>query len=45
MWGWVGVHDMGDIHQAWLIEALAFLWIQYGFLNKHWTHGFKLLKK
>lgn len=44
-WGWENVHDMGDIEQSYLLEALAMLWIRYGFLNDHWTHGFKLLKK
>ncbi len=44
-WGWENVHDIGDIGQAYLLEALAMLWIRYGFLNNRWTHGFKLLKK
>lgn len=43
-WGWT-VHDIGGIEQSYLLEALALLWIRYGFLNNHWTHAFKLLKK
>ncbi|MBI5553952.1 MAG: NAD(P)-binding domain-containing protein [Candidatus Diapherotrites archaeon] len=43
-WGWP-VQDMGGIEQAYLLEALAMLWIRYGFLNNHWTHAFKLLQK
>ncbi|MBI4020757.1 MAG: NAD(P)-binding domain-containing protein [Candidatus Aenigmarchaeota archaeon] len=43
-WGWT-VHDLGGIDQAYLLEALAMLWIRYGFLNNHWTHAFKLLQK
>lgn len=43
-WGWP-VADIGDITQAYLLEALALLWIRYGFLNNHWTHAFRLLKK
>lgn len=43
-WGWP-VHDLGGIEQAYLMEALAMLWIRYGFLNNHWTHAFRLLKK
>jgi len=43
-WGWP-VHDLGGIEQAYLLEALAMVWIQYAFMNNHWTHAFKLLKK
>jgi 8-hydroxy-5-deazaflavin:NADPH oxidoreductase len=43
--GWLSVIDMGDISQAYLLEALAMLWISYGFKYNHWTHAFKLLKK
>ncbi len=43
-WGW-GVIDIGGIDQAYLLEALALIWIRYGFLNNHWTHAFKLLSK
>ncbi len=43
-WGWE-THDMGDIRQAYLLEALAMLWVRYGFLNNHWKHAFKLLKE
>ena len=43
-WGWQ-VTDLGDINQAYLLEALAMIWIRYGALNNHWTHAFSLLKK
>ena len=43
-WG-CEVHDIGDIGQSYLLEALAFLWITYGFINHHWNHAFKLLKQ
>jgi 8-hydroxy-5-deazaflavin:NADPH oxidoreductase len=43
-WGWE-VIDMGGIEQSYLLEALALLWIRYGFLNNHWKHAFKLLKE
>jgi predicted dinucleotide-binding enzyme len=43
-WGWP-VTDMGGISQAYLLEALAMIWICYGFANKTWSHGFKLLRK
>ncbi len=43
-WGW-SVIDSGDIEQAYLLEALAFLWIRYGFMNGTWKHAFKLLKE
>lgn len=43
-WSWT-VIDMGNIEQAYLLEALAMLWITYGFINNHWTHAFKLLKR
>ncbi len=43
-WGW-SVIDLGSIEQAYLVEALSMVWINYGFLNNHWTHAFKLLRK
>jgi predicted dinucleotide-binding enzyme len=43
-WGW-SVSDIGGIEESYLLEALAMVWIRYGFLNNHWTHGFRLLKK
>lgn len=43
-WGWP-VRDLGDISQAYLLEALALIWIRFGFLNNHWTHAFKLLMR
>ena len=41
--GWRGAIDMGDIGASRLLEALAMLWISYGFRNNHWTHAFSLL--
>jgi hypothetical protein len=41
--GWRKPIDMGDITASRLLEALAMLWISYGFRNNHWTHGFSLL--
>jgi len=41
--GWRAAIDMGDIGASRLLEALAMLWISYGFRNNHWTHGFSLL--
>ena len=43
-WGWT-VHDLGGIDQSYLLEALAMIWIRFGFLNNHWSHAFKLLMK
>ncbi len=43
-WGWE-THDIGGIDQAYLLEALAMLWVRYGFLNNYWKHAFKLLKE
>jgi 8-hydroxy-5-deazaflavin:NADPH oxidoreductase len=43
-WGW-DVQEIGGIDQAYLLEALAMLWIRWGAMNNHWTHAFKLLKK
>ncbi len=44
-WGWKSIIDMGDITEAYWLEALTMLWIHYGFRNNIWTHAFKLLKK
>ncbi len=44
-WGWKNIIDMGDITEAYWLEAFAMLWIHYGFKNNIWTHAFKLLKK
>ena len=44
-WGWKNIIDMGDISEAFWLEALAMLWIHYGFKNGLWNHAFKLLKK
>jgi 8-hydroxy-5-deazaflavin:NADPH oxidoreductase len=41
--GWRSAIDMGDISKAYLLEALAMVWIDYGASRNHWTHGFSLL--
>jgi 8-hydroxy-5-deazaflavin:NADPH oxidoreductase len=41
--GWRSAIDMGDISKAYLLEALAMTWIDYGVTRNHWTHGFSLL--
>jgi 8-hydroxy-5-deazaflavin:NADPH oxidoreductase len=41
--GWRTPVDMGDISKAYLLEALAMTWIDYGASRNHWTHGFSLL--
>jgi 8-hydroxy-5-deazaflavin:NADPH oxidoreductase len=41
--GWRTPIDMGDISKAYLLEALAMTWIEYGVSRNHWTHGFSLL--
>ncbi|HEX8366972.1 MAG TPA: NAD(P)-binding domain-containing protein [Pyrinomonadaceae bacterium] len=42
--GW-DVEDLGDISQAFFIEAFASLWVNYAFKHDSWLHAFKLLKK
>lgn len=44
-WGWVSIVDIGDLSKAFVLEALAQLWIEYGFKYNIWTHAFKLLRK
>ncbi len=44
-WEWHSVIDMGGIEEAFFQEALAHIWIQYGFRNNSWSHAFKLLRK
>jgi len=44
-WGWKSIIDMGDIKEAYWLEALTMLWIHYAFKNNTWSHAFKLLKK
>jgi predicted dinucleotide-binding enzyme len=44
-WGWNSVIDLGDISQSYLLEAMAMVWIIYGFKNNSWSHAFKLLRK
>ena len=44
-WGWKSIVDMGDISKAFLLEALAQFWIEYGFKYNNWAHAFKLLNK
>ena len=42
--GWE-TEDMGKVEAARAIEPLCILWCIPGFLNNHWSHAFKLLKK
>jgi predicted dinucleotide-binding enzyme len=44
-WGWGSIVDMGDVSQAFWLEANAMIWIHYAFKNNTWNHAFKLLKK
>ncbi len=41
--GWRTPVDMGDISKAYLLEALAMIWIEYGVSRNYWAHGFSLL--
>jgi predicted dinucleotide-binding enzyme len=41
--GWRAPIDVGPIVESRLLEALAMLWVIYGFRNDHWTHAFSLL--
>ncbi|HEV2229410.1 MAG TPA: NADPH-dependent F420 reductase [Steroidobacteraceae bacterium] len=41
--GWRTPIDVGPISASRLLEALAMLWVTYGFRNDHWTHAFSLL--
>ena len=41
--GWRQAIDLGDITASRLLEALAMVWIVYGFRNSHWSHAFSLL--
>lgn len=43
--GWREAIDLGDIIASRLLEPLAMIWIQYGFTNNHWSHGFSLLNQ
>ena len=42
--GW-NVSDLGGIEMSRYLEALAMVWILYGFSTNSWTHAFKLLKR
>ena len=44
-WGWNPCIDLGDISNAYWLEAITMAWCAFGFKNNHWTHAFKLLKK
>ncbi len=44
-WGWASVIDIGDISQAYWLETLTMLWINFAFKNNQWSHAFKLLRK
>src|SRR4030066_58402 len=39
-WGWNSIVDMGDISEAFWLEANAMLWIHYAFKNNSWNHAF-----
>ena len=43
--GWESIIDTGDISESFWLEAIAMIWINYGFRYNCWTHAFKLLKK
>lgn len=43
--GWPGTLDIGGIDGARYLEAMAIVWIRYGFLHQDWGHAFKLLRK
>jgi 8-hydroxy-5-deazaflavin:NADPH oxidoreductase len=43
-WGWASTIDLGDMSQAYLLEAYGMIWIAYGFQSNNWTHAFKLLR-
>ncbi len=42
-WGWRNVHDLGKIEQAYLLEALAMIIVNFGFKDNNWMRAFKLL--
>ena len=42
--GWE-VEDVGGIEQAFFLEALASLWVNYALRTNHWNQAFKLLKR
>lgn len=42
VFGWE-IIDVGGIDQAFFLEALASLWVNYAFKTGHWTQAFKLL--
>ena len=43
--GWKDIVDIGEIKEAYILEALAMLWIKYGFDTNTWVHAFTLLRK
>ncbi len=45
MWGWNSVIDLGDISNAFWLESLTMIWVNYAFKNNQWSHAFKLLRK
>jgi len=42
--GWEVV-DVGGIEQAFFLEALASLWVNYAFRSNNWNQAFKLLRR
>ena len=43
--GWPGTIDIGALDGARYLEAMAIVWIRYGFITQNWEHAFKLLRK
>jgi predicted dinucleotide-binding enzyme len=44
-WGWSDFVDMGNIDQAYILEALGMAVIVYSISNNRWTNALKMLKK
>jgi NADPH-dependent F420 reductase len=44
-WGWENVYDTGDITQAYWLETLTMLWINFAHSHSQFNHAFKLLRK
>jgi 8-hydroxy-5-deazaflavin:NADPH oxidoreductase len=43
--GWPPAIDLGGVEMSRYLEALAMVWIVYGFRTNTWNHAFKLLRK
>jgi predicted dinucleotide-binding enzyme len=44
-WGWKNIVDMGEISNAYLLESLAMVWIEFGSRNESYSHAIKILRK